>query len=420
MTTHTALAIIHAILAGGVLAIEALLALPLAYLALLSLAALTVDLRTRRVARQADVQPTGADDALPRLAILIPAHDEAAVIGSLLASLARLDYPTELYTPLVIADNCADQTAAIARAAGVRVLERTSEGERAKGYALRWALERLAATGERFDAYVIVDADSRLSPNFPRAMAAALARGAVVAQARYAVQNARDGWAAGLRAVAFALFNHVRPLGRSAFGWSAGLKGNGMCLRADVIERFGWGAYSLAEDAEYHYTLLAAGIHVAYVPEAVVQAEMPTSLRQARSQQTRWERGRSDLARSHAPHLVAAWLRTRDLAPLDAALELLLPPLSLVAVATLAALVGALLLAGALALHLVAGLVIARLPVRAWLTLLAAPIYIAWKCWVYAVSLVGRRTNAWVRTPRNDEHAPAEVVAEEREKVTAR
>jgi 1,2-diacylglycerol 3-beta-glucosyltransferase len=255
-------------------------------------------------------------------------------------------------------------------------------------------------------------------------MAGALARGVAVAQARYAVQNAHEGWAAGLRAIAFALFNHVRPLGRSAFGWSAGLKGNGMCLRADVIERCGWGAYSLAEDAEYHFTLLAAGIRVAYVPEAVVRTEMPTSLRQARSQQTRWERGRIELARTRAPRLVGEWLRTGDLALLDAALELLLPPLSLVAVAVLAALIGALLLgwiptllialllAGALALHLVAGLVIARLPLSAWLTLGAAPLYIAWKCWVYAVSLVSRGAHAWVRTQRNAERTVSEATRE--------
>ena len=108
------------------------------------------------------------------VSILVPAHNEAAVIRKLLASLRQLDYLPDLLTPLVIADNCTDETATIARAAGARVLERTSETERAKGYALRYALEQLAAAGEVYDAYVIVDADTVFATGFLREMDAAL------------------------------------------------------------------------------------------------------------------------------------------------------------------------------------------------------------------------------------------------------
>src|SRR5262249_35581045 len=151
---------------------------------------------------------------------------------------------------------------------------------RAKGYALQWLLQRLADDGRTFDAYVIVDADSSLSPEFLRQMAVELARGAPVIQARYLVRNPNESWASGLRAVAFTLFNHVRPLGRLRLGWSAGLKGNGMCFRSDVLDRFGWGAASLTEDVEFHARLLQAGLRVTYAPQALVTAEMPTGLRQ--------------------------------------------------------------------------------------------------------------------------------------------
>ena len=398
-----AIELIGRILVG---AVEALLLVPLGYVAILSLAAIVVALRP---ARQITEAPT------TRFVILVPAHNEAAVIAKLLASLRTLDYPSELFTPLVIADNCADVTATIVREASVRVLERTSETERAKGYALRYALEQLAAAGESYDAYVIVDADTVFAPAFLREMDAALRGGALVAQGQYRVLNAGDGWAAGLRAVAFALINHVRPLGRSLFGFSAGLKGNGMVFSRAVIERFGWAAYGLTEDAEYHVTLIKAGIRVAYVPRAVVAAEMPASMRQSGSQQERWERGRIELARAHGLGMFGSFLRTGDLARLDVAVESLTPPLSLLAAGVVFALLGAAVLRwelglwvalgllAALLLHVAVGIVLGRLPFRVVASLLAAPFYIVWKSVLFLGALVKRGAGGWVRTPRNEE-----------------
>ncbi len=403
--THTLEIILRIVL----LCIEALLAPALAYLLLLSMGALVASRRQPRARIQ---RPPDAD--LPRFALLIPAHDEELVMSGLLESATALDYPADRRATVVVADNCTDETAALARMGGAEVYERTSAGQRAKGYALRWLLEQLDAEGRRFDAYVIVDADSRLAPDFLRQMAAALEAGAQVIQAQYRVLNDGDAWTAGLRAVAFALFNHLRPLGRSAFGWSAGLKGNGMCFRREVFERVGWDAYALAEDAEYHLRLLDAGIHVVYAPAALVAAEMPTTLHQARSQQARWERGRQELARTHLGRLVRGFLRTGDIARLDTAMELLLPPLSLMVGAvtlTLALAMSlrwapgiwlALALTLALALHVFIGASLARLSLRAYLALLRAPLYIAWKCWVYLAALATRGDGPWVRTERTN------------------
>jgi cellulose synthase/poly-beta-1,6-N-acetylglucosamine synthase-like glycosyltransferase len=396
-------------------AVEALLIIPLGYVAILSLAAILVAILVAlRPPRRSAAPPT------TRFIALIPAHNEAAVLAKLLASLRQLDYPERLFTPLVIADNCTDATAAIARAAGARVWERTSATERAKGYALRDALERLAAGGEVYDAYVIVDADSVLSPAFLREMDAAMRAGALVAQGQYRVLNAGEGWAAGLRAVAFVLINHVRPLGRSLFGLSAGLKGNGMVFSRAVIERFGWGAYGLTEDGEHHVTLIKAGIRVAYVPLALVAAEAPARVRQSGSQQRRWERGRIELARAHGLAMLGDFLRTGDLARLDVAVESLTPPLSLLAVGVVVALAGAALsrwalglwialgLLVALSLHVAVGIALGRLPLRVVLSLLAAPFYIVWKSGLFLGALVARGASGWVRTPRNSERKRAE------------
>src|SRR5260370_20839711 len=265
--------------------------------------------------------PAGDDGrALPHIAILIRAHDEEAVIALAIQSCRALDYPAERFAAIVVADNCDDATAPAARRAGALVFERRSVGERAKGYALRWLLERLEAEGRCFDGYLIVDADSQLSPNVLREMAAALAGGALVAQAQYRVLNGDDAWTAGLRAVAIALFNHLRPLGRTCFGWSAGLKGNGMCFSRAVFERVGWGSYSLAEDAEYHIQRTSACMRVAYVRAALGSAALPVSLGQAGTRRGRWGAGGIDLARARVGPLGRGVRRTGSLARLDGAM----------------------------------------------------------------------------------------------------
>lgn len=398
-------------LRGALLVVEIALALPLAYVALLSIAALLPRRGASSIAASS-LRGDVADASLPTIGLLVPAHDEETVIGQLLASIAALDYPTSRYQAIVVADNCEDATASLARADGALVYERVDAQKRAKGYALQWLLEQLAADRRTFDAYIIVDADSSLSPLFLRQMAAKLEGGAQVIQARYLVRNPNESWTSGLRAVAFTLFNHVRPLGRLRLGWSAGLKGNGMCFRRDVLERFGWGAASLAEDVEFHTHLLQAGIRVTYAPEALVTAEMPTSLKQAHSQQARWEGGRLALIQGSAIPLLRSGLRQRDLAQLDAAAEIIVPPLSVIVLLVALCAVAAVLLGwtptlwivggliAALILHVVAGGILARLSARAYLSLLVAPVYICWKCWVYFAALLGRSGGGWIRTGR--------------------
>ena len=397
--------------------VEAVLALPLLYLLVLSVAALAGSRRmpAAQVIHAPDQEPDTSHHRLARFALLIPAHDEEVVIGDLLASITALDYPAACRDAYVIADNCSDATADVAREAGapgVEVWERHNTQQQGKGHALRWMLEGLEHAGRRYDAYVIVDADSRLSPNFLRAMAHGLAQGAVALQGQYRVQNEVGAWTASLRAVAFALFNHLRPLGRAALGWSAGLKGNGMCFDRSLIQRFGWDSYTLAEDAEYHLALVCEGIRVTYVPEAVVTSAMPTTLRQAKSQQQRWERGRLVLAKMYAVSLARNALRHRDLASLDAVFEVCLPPISLLVGGLALAVAGAVtlrwepgliaagMLVAAFMLHGFAGMRLARLSPRAYLALLYVPWYVLWKIGIYARAAVSRGTGPWVRTSR--------------------
>jgi cellulose synthase/poly-beta-1,6-N-acetylglucosamine synthase-like glycosyltransferase len=372
-----------------------------AYLVVLTLAAL--------LAR--DTRPP-AGPGVRRFAILIPAHNEEVLIGRLLGSLRQLDYPAGGYDVYVVADNCDDGTAAVARALDARVYERFDRTEQAKGFALRWLLQRIWDDGERYDAFVVLDADSVVAANFLRSMDARLTAGSQVVQAYYQVLNAGESRLAMLRCAALAAVHYVRPLGRTALGLSCGLKGNGMCFAAPVLERFAWRWYTLAEDVEFHLALAQAGVRVDFAPEATVLADMPVSFAQAVSQNQRWERGRLQLLRHHVPRLLLEGLQRRSALRLDAAAEQCIPPLS-VPVA-----LGGLCLLGGLALgahlpatlaglslggqvaYLLAGLVVVRAPLRAYLALTYAPVYVAWKVALYAHALLSTRTARWVRTPR--------------------
>ena len=347
-----------------------------------------------------------------RFGVLIPAHNEELTIGRLLRSLTELDYPREGHEVCVVADNCTDQTADIARSFRARVYERFSETDRAKGFALRWLLERLAAESRAYDAFVVLDADAVVSQNLLRSFDARLQAGSQVIQAYYSVLNARASAVAGLRFAALAALHYVRPLGRSVLGLSCGLKGNGMCFAADVLDRFAWNWYTLAEDVEFHLALVREGIRVDFAWETSVLADMPVNLAQAQSQNARWERGRLQLLRTHVPKLILSGIRLRSPLRLDAAFEQLTPPLSVVVVASLgccaagiaanahvAAVVAGLSLIAQL-VYLAAGLALVRAPWQAYVALSSAPLYIAWKVGLYAQALLSARASAWERTAR--------------------
>ncbi|MBI4317741.1 MAG: glycosyltransferase family 2 protein [Chloroflexi bacterium] len=344
-------------------------------------------------------------------AILIPAHNEELLLGRLLDSLAALDYPSDLFDVFVVADNCSDGTASIARDLGALVWERADISLVGKGYALRWLMEKISNTSRKYDAFIIFDADSIVSTNFLRVMNDRLLSGSQVVQAFYSVANPSASAAAALRYIALALVHYVRPMGKRLFGGSAGLKGNGMCFSASVIEKHGWSAFTLAEDVEYHLRLVLSGMTVDFAPDAVVSAEMPGSLRNAKSQNLRWERGRLGMLREYLPCLLRSSVRTRNLAQFDAALELMIPPFSVPVALSGACLIGGMMLGSSLVtvvalilvagqlLYVIAGLALVRAPWKTYLSLLHAPIYVAWKVWLYALALRGA-DQKWIRTSR--------------------
>jgi 1,2-diacylglycerol 3-beta-glucosyltransferase len=388
-------------LARVLLAAQAALAAVWAYLLALLAAARPV---------QAPDGNAGAE--VPRVAVLVPAHDEGSGVRPTVASLLALDWPRDRLDVVVIADNCTDDTAAHAAAAGARVLERRDPGRPGKGRALAWAIERLR--DERPDAVVLVDADCTVTPNLLRAFASRwraepLAR---AVQSRYLVANPDAAPAAAARAAAFALAADVRTMGKDRLGLSCGLLGTGMGFTWELLSEHPWDAYGLAEDVEQHLALVLAGERVRFVAEAAVMSAMPTSANGARGQQSRWEAGKATLVRRWTPRLVAAGLRERDAGRVHAGLELLVPPQSLLAAATAASAGAGMVLgrgprraaaglAAAQVVFVAGGMRRAGVPRAAWRGLALAPALVVGKAGIYARVLAGRGPRSWVRTERD-------------------
>jgi cellulose synthase/poly-beta-1,6-N-acetylglucosamine synthase-like glycosyltransferase len=365
----------------------------------------------------ANRSPPAVDGPRTRFEVVVPAHNEELGIATTVANLLGADYPAELRRVVVVADNCSDGTAARAAAAGATVLERHDTENRGKGYALAYAFERALDEG-RTDAVVVVDADTQVTPNLLRAFDARLQAGAGAIQAEYAVANREASWRTRLMHIGFTLFHDVRSRARERLGVSAGLRGNGMAFATSLLREVPHDAFSVVEDVEYGIRLGRAGYRVHYAGDARVFGEMVSSEKGSRTQRQRWEGGRLTLAKRHAFGLLAEGLRKRSLLLLDLAADLLVPPLTYVALAVIVGGVASALwvllahgpwwvaapwaaaLAG-FAMYVVRGVWLSRVGPRAILDLAWAPVYMAWKV-VLAVRSSPSR-GEWVRTAREGE-----------------
>ena len=265
-------------------------------------------------------------EAVKKLAVIVAAHNESAVIGQLVANLKDLRYPKELYDIYVIADNCSDNTAEIAREAGAIVCERTHPTKKSKGYALEWMFERIFEMKDKeYDAVVVLDADNLVHPDFLMEMNHHLCKGSKIIQGYLDAKNPYDTWVAGTFAIAFWVIDHVSHLAKTNIGLSAVLGGTGMCITTDVIREQGWRATCLVEDMEFTMKSLATGIKTTWAHDAIVYDEKPLTFMQSWRQRKRWAQGQFDVAHRFIPKMLKEGIKQRKPYIWDGCIYLLQP-----------------------------------------------------------------------------------------------
>jgi cellulose synthase/poly-beta-1,6-N-acetylglucosamine synthase-like glycosyltransferase len=341
------------------------------------------------------------------LAIVVPAHNEGTVIERCVVSLFKCTRPENVDVRLiVIADNCSDDTPEISRRVGAEVLVRIEPDRKGKGFALRFAFERLLREGT--DAILIVDADSVVDPNLLTETIRWLDSGADGVQARYLVLNSAESIRTRIMNLALMAFNVVRPRGRARLGFSAGIFGNGFALTRSTLEAVPYCAESIVEDLEYHLQLVRHGRRIAFANAACVKAEMPSEGASAASQRSRWDGGPLGLAARVLPGLVSELCRgnSRVIEPI---LQMLLLPLGFhVALLILLAAIPfaftrwlAIGSVSIVAAHVGTALYLGGGGTSELIALAAAPWYIAWKLVVLPDILkCTRRDSKWIRTQR--------------------
>jgi cellulose synthase/poly-beta-1,6-N-acetylglucosamine synthase-like glycosyltransferase len=348
-----------------------------------------------------------------KLAVLIPAHNEEVVIGSTLQQL--LPAIKQQDRLVVIADNCSDRTATIAREAGATVIERDNPNLRGKGYALDYGLRFLESDPP--EVVVLVDADCKVTSGAIEHLTKQAIATRRPVQALYLMKKPSNPSSKDLVSVfAFKVKNLVRPLGLTRLSIPILLTGTGMAFPWSVISSVNLATGNIVEDMKLGLDLSIAGHKPLFCPDAKVSGELPQQTAAAKSQRTRWEHGHLQTLLTYAPILLKAGVTQKRFDLLGSALDLCIPPLSLLVVSWLALFttsVGFGIITGLwipATMLTTAGFCLSGAILIAWAKfarsdlplkqLLTIPFYILWKVPLYFRFLFQREKN-WVRTERD-------------------
>jgi cellulose synthase/poly-beta-1,6-N-acetylglucosamine synthase-like glycosyltransferase len=349
---------------------------------------------------------------VPRLAILVPAHNEELLIERCVGSLMAMTRTNVEFDVIVIADNCDDSTALRAGGAGARVLERQDPGSPGKPQALRWALDQIPLPA--YDAVVIIDADSVVDPTYADALATHAPLREKAVQSYNGVANHATSWLSRLAGLLITVRYEGQFLQKRRAHLNCPLA-NGMLMGTSVLARYGWPAESLTENWEVYARFTVGGVPIAYAPDAHLGSQQAEGLSESSVQRSRWQAGRWQVLRNYAgPLLRSSAIGWRQ--KLDSLAELTSPGPVVHATLAIAA-SGVLLLSRSPLGNVLIGLFLASLlPLVSWtawaiwrdenrgqllLALTRLPFYAGWRFLVLLRSTVTARRAIWVRSPRH-------------------
>ena len=252
-----------------------------------------------------------------RFMAIIPAHNEEAVVANLVESLKNQTYNKDLYDIYVIADNCTDNTAKVARDAGAIVYERFDETKKTKGYALNWFLQQKIKENVPYDAFFVFDADNIVDKNFIKNMNKKLCQGEDVVQGYRDIKNPSDNWITAGYAIFYWQMHRFYHLARYNIGLSPLLNGTGFMVKFDVIKPQGWDTETLTEDIEFSLKRIIKGKKLGWATDAIVYDEQPTEFRQSWSQRSRWTVGHIQCIKKYTKDLAIAAKENKKMINID-------------------------------------------------------------------------------------------------------
>jgi cellulose synthase/poly-beta-1,6-N-acetylglucosamine synthase-like glycosyltransferase len=352
-------------------------------------------------------------DLVQRVVVLVPAHDESTGLKPTLADIKQQLRPSDRV--LVVADNCTDDTVAIALAAGAEVVERRDPARRGKGYALDFGLRYLSSNPP--DIVVMLDADCRLGANAINALVETCAATGRPAQALYLMSAPVESQInQKVAEFAWRVKNWLRPLGLMALRLPCQLMGAGMAFPWDIIRSADLASGCVVEDLNLGLDLALNGHAPVFCPTARITSELASSATAARTQRERWEGGHLSLILTRVPRLLCKALWDRNWNLLALTLDLAVPPLSLLATIVLGMFAVAASYAflgfstSILALSAAALVEFVLAAFLAWLkcgrdvvpigAVLSIPLYVLGKLGFYRVKLAGKSDAHWIRTDR--------------------
>jgi glycosyltransferase involved in cell wall biosynthesis len=353
--------------------------------------------------------PVSKNKDRPSIAILMPAHNESLVIAESLASIRPELQPKDQL--LVIADNCTDDTAKIAKNAGAIVIERFNQDERGKGYALDFGLQHLKSNAP--EVVVIVDADCKVHRGTIQLLSETCVQSQRPIQALYLMESqSNPSLKARIGAFAWQVKNKVRPLGFKALGLPCQLMGTGMAFIWSDINQVSLATGHIVEDMKLGTDLARLNKAPLFLQEALVTSVFPPSKAAINSQRARWEHGHLSVILSEVPKLIVGAVKSKNIQMLGLACDLLIPPLAMLTLMCLVVLVLSSLLddrfAVLMSFVLLGGLLVAILlawakfgrDIISFKQLCYAPVYALSKIPLYLKFFMNRQVE-WVRSKRD-------------------
>lgn len=362
-------------------------------------------------AREKDYRFTGNYDFL----LLVPAHDEGRGLISTIQSLKKVK-KTGVLKIVVIADNCDDDTAQVARDQGVETIERKDPSHMGKGYALEWAMNRFNL--DDYNAVIIIDADTIVEENMLEVMAGSLSGDAGAIQLNY-ITPAREGKPlAYLQYIANLTENYLFYRPRNALHLPVLLRGTGMAIRTEILKKHPWDSHSITEDVDYAVNLLRDGYKIGFSTLSTVYARSPESFSQSFTQKTRWFSGTISLIIDNFWSLIKTGIATKNFRLVELAFSLfLLSRPSLIYISALMIVFSVLgprpiqselilvnvILICLLVIYILLGTFFSENKKRVLSAIPLMPLYGIWYLFVQLKSLFDFRRSKWTRTERKSD-----------------